>query len=74
MRYSNLGKKVFPGISSTNIDSRVPKLYHCVKTHSIEVFWLLAQPIPHLCFNLFVISEMLATHLWTVLRGKHFLL
>jgi hypothetical protein len=48
-------------ISTTNIDTLVPLLYQCVKTRSVQVFWLLSQPLPHLRFNLFVISEKLAT-------------
>jgi hypothetical protein len=28
----------------------VPSLYQCVETRSIEVFWLLSQPLPHLRF------------------------
>jgi hypothetical protein len=30
----------------------------------------LSQPLPHLCFNLFVISETFATQLQTALRNK----
>jgi hypothetical protein len=52
---------LFLDISSTNIDSLVPSLYQCVETRSIEVFWLLSQPFPHLRFNLFVISETFAS-------------
>jgi hypothetical protein len=57
------GKKyLFFDISSRNIDTLVPSLYQCVETRSIEVFWLLlSQPLPHLRFNLFVISETFAT-------------
>jgi hypothetical protein len=43
-------KHLFLYISSTNIETLVPSLYQCVKTCSIEVLWLLSQPIPHLCF------------------------
>jgi hypothetical protein len=50
-------------MSSTNIDTLVPSLYQCVETRSIEVFWLLSQPLPHLRFNLFVTSETFATFL-----------
>jgi hypothetical protein len=46
MWYSNLGKHLFLDISSTNIDTLVPSLYQCVKTHSKEVFWLFSQPLP----------------------------
>jgi hypothetical protein len=47
MWYSNLKKKfLFLDISSTNTDTLVSSLYQCVKTHSIEVFWLLSQPLP----------------------------
>jgi hypothetical protein len=57
------GKHLFLDISSTNIDTLVPSLHQCVETRSKEVFSLLAQPLPHLCFNLFVISEMFAAQL-----------
>jgi hypothetical protein len=33
---------------------------------------LLSQPLPHLHFNLFVISETFATHLWIALHDKYF--
>jgi hypothetical protein len=54
-------KHLFIHISSTNIDTFVPLLYQCVKTRSIEVFWLLSQPLPHLRYNLFIISETCST-------------
>jgi hypothetical protein len=54
------GKNIY---FSTNIDTLVPSLYQCVETRSIEVFWLLSQPLPHLRFNLFVISETFVTFL-----------
>jgi hypothetical protein len=57
-------KKLFLDIS-TNIDRLVPSLYQCIETRSIEVFWLLSQPLPHFRFNFFVIGE-------TALRDKHF--
>jgi hypothetical protein len=38
---------LFLDISSTNADTLVPSLYQCVQTCSIEVFWLLSQPLPH---------------------------
>jgi hypothetical protein len=41
-------KHLFLGTSSTDIDTLVAPLYQCVKTCSIEVFWLLSQPLPHL--------------------------
>jgi hypothetical protein len=53
-------KNLFLHISST-IDTFVPSLYQCVQTRSIEVFWLLSQPFPHLRFNLFILSETFAT-------------
>jgi hypothetical protein len=56
MRYSNLEKKLFLDIFSTNIDTPVPSLYQCVKTRSIQVFWLLSQALPHLRFNVFTSS------------------
>jgi hypothetical protein len=46
---------------STLIDTPVPSLYQCAETRSTQVFWLLSQPLPHLRFNLFVISETFAT-------------
>jgi hypothetical protein len=39
---------------------------------NIEVFWMLSQPLPHLRFNVFVISETTVTQLWRALRDKHF--
>jgi hypothetical protein len=42
------GKKhLFLDLSFTNTDTLVPSLYQCVETSSIEVFWLLFQPIRH---------------------------
>jgi hypothetical protein len=38
----------------------------------MEVFWLLSQPLTQLRFNHFVISEIVATQLWTASRNKHF--
>jgi hypothetical protein len=59
--YLNLKKKhLLFGISSTNIHTLVPSLYQCTETCNIKVVWLLSQPLPHLCFSLFVISEMSA--------------
>jgi hypothetical protein len=74
MWYSNLKKKhLFLDVSSSNIATLVPSLYQCVETRNIEVFWLLSQPLPHLRFNLFAISETLATtRLWTALLDKHY--
>jgi hypothetical protein len=58
----NWTKHVFLFISPTNIDKNLsPLLYQRVETLSAEVFWLLSQPLPHLRFNLFVISETFAT-------------
>jgi hypothetical protein len=54
-------KHFFIDISSTNIDTIVPSFYQCVETRSIDVFRLLSQLLPHLLFNLFVISETFAT-------------
>jgi hypothetical protein len=73
MWFSNLEKKkhLFLDIS-TNIDTLAPSLYQYVETRSIEVVWLLSQPLLHLRFNLFAISEKVATQLWTVLRDKNF--
>jgi hypothetical protein len=53
-------KHLFLVISSTNIDILVPFLYQCIKTHSIEIFSLLHQPLTHLQFSLFIISETFA--------------
>jgi hypothetical protein len=46
-----LEKHLFFDISYTNIGTLIPSLYQYVETHSIEVFWLLSQPLPHLRFN-----------------------
>jgi hypothetical protein len=54
-------KHLFLDISSTNIDTLAPSIYQCAETRNIDVFWLLSQQIPHLRFNLFVISERFAT-------------
>jgi hypothetical protein len=54
-------KHLFLDISSTNIDTLVSSLCRCVETHSMESFWLLSQPLPHLLFNVFVSSETFAT-------------
>jgi hypothetical protein len=54
-------RHLFLEISSTNNDTFVPSLYQCVETRSIEVFWLLSQPLPHLRFDLVVTSETFAT-------------
>jgi hypothetical protein len=64
----NWKKHLFLDIFSTNTDTLVPSLYQCVETRSTEIFWLLSQPIPHLRFNLFVISETIATFLDSVLN------
>jgi hypothetical protein len=47
-------KHLFLDISLTNIDTLVPSLYQCVKTRSIEVFWVASatsappfQPLRH---------------------------
>jgi hypothetical protein len=48
---------LFLDISSINIDTLAPSLFQCVVTRSIEIFWLLSQPLPHLRLNFFVISE-----------------
>jgi hypothetical protein len=58
----NWTKYLFLDISSTNIDTLAPSLYQCVETRRIEVFRLLYQPLPHLLFNVFVISETSATN------------
>jgi hypothetical protein len=58
-------KHSFLDMSSTNIDTLVPSLYQCI-------FWLLFQPLPHLRFNLFVISETFVAQLWIALHDEHF--
>jgi hypothetical protein len=65
-------KHLFLRISSTNIYILVPSLYQCIETLSIEVFWLSFQPLQHNCFNLFIISKIFATQLWTALQDKRF--
>jgi hypothetical protein len=55
-------KHLFLDISSTNISTPFLPFYHCVETRSIK-FWLLSEPLPHLRFKLFVISEKFATFL-----------
>jgi hypothetical protein len=37
-------ERLFPDISSTNIDILVPSLYDCVETRNVEVFSVLSQP------------------------------
>jgi hypothetical protein len=41
-------KHLFLSMSFTNTDTLVPSLYQCIETRSVEVFWLLPQPLPHL--------------------------
>jgi hypothetical protein len=65
-------KYLFFDISSTKINTLVPSHCQCAETRRIAVFWLLSQPLPHLRFNLFLISETFATQLWTALRDRHF--
>jgi hypothetical protein len=55
-------KHLFHDISC-DIGKLVPSLYQCVETRIIEVFRLLPQPLPHIRFNHFVISETFATFL-----------
>jgi hypothetical protein len=56
-------KHLFLDVSSTNIDTLVPSLYHCFETRGlrVELFPLLSQPLPHLRLNIFVISETFTT-------------
>jgi hypothetical protein len=54
-------KHLFLDRVSTNIDTLVLSLYQYVETESVEVFWLLSQTLPHLHFNLLVISEIYVT-------------
>jgi hypothetical protein len=58
-RYSNPEKHLFLDISSTNTDTLVPSLYQRDETHSIEVFWLLPQPLPHLVGHHLRLSNIL---------------
>jgi hypothetical protein len=85
MWYSYLEKNLFLDIFSTNIDVLVPSLYQCAETGSKEIFWILFQLLPHLRFNLFVISETFAMFLDLVVNSftrqtlptvnrKHFLM
>jgi hypothetical protein len=57
------GEHLFLDIFSTNFDTLVPSLYQFLETRSIEVFWLLSQPLPHLNLKLFSFSETSATFL-----------
>jgi hypothetical protein len=52
MWYSNLEKKTYLDISSTNIGTLIPVLYQCVETRSVKVSLLFSQPLPHLRFIL----------------------
>jgi hypothetical protein len=52
-------KHLFLDISSSNIDTLAPWLYQCVETRSIEVFWLLSQPLPHLVAHHLQFSNVL---------------
>jgi spore maturation protein SpmA len=47
-------KKTFLDISSTNIDTLVPSLYHCVETRSTEVFRVF---LSHFCTWLGIICD-----------------
>jgi hypothetical protein len=54
------GKKhLFLDISSANISTLVPSLYQCVETRSIEIFWLLSQPLPQLVGHHLRLSNVL---------------
>jgi hypothetical protein len=54
---------------SRYIDTLAPSLYQCVQTRSVDIFfWLLPQPLTHLRFNLFDISETLVTLLHPVMN------
>jgi hypothetical protein len=46
-------------MSSTDIDTLVPSLCQCVKPCSIEVFWLLSQPLPQLVGHHLLLSNVL---------------
>jgi hypothetical protein len=43
----------------TNIDILDPSLSQCIETRSIEVFWLLSQPLPHLVGHHLELSKVL---------------
>jgi hypothetical protein len=55
----NWKRNVFLDISSTNTDILVPSLCLCVETRSIEVFWLLSQPLPQLIGHYLRLSNIL---------------
>jgi hypothetical protein len=68
-------KRLFLDISSTNIDTLVPSLYQCVKTRSIEVFWLLSATSASgriSSANFERPWENFSGQSWTALRDKHF--
>jgi hypothetical protein len=55
-------KHLFLDISSTNTDTLVPSHFTSAsKPASQKSFWLLSQPLPHLRFNVFVVSETFAS-------------
>jgi hypothetical protein len=61
MWYSNQKKKFSTYPPSTLIN--LSQLYQRVETRSMEVFWLLSQPLPRPRFNFFVITETFAMFL-----------
>jgi hypothetical protein len=54
-------KDLFLDISFININTLAHSHCQCIETRSVEVYWPLSQPLSHLRFNLFVISEIFAT-------------
>jgi hypothetical protein len=68
MWYWDPEKHVFLNISSTNTDTLVPLFYQCVETRSIEVVWLLSQPLPDLRFIIRYIRTSLREILDTVVN------
>jgi hypothetical protein len=58
-------------ITSTNIDTLIPSLYQCIETRSIEVFWLLSQPLPHLRFIIWSFRTSSREFLNPVINTSH---
>jgi hypothetical protein len=52
-------KHLYLDITSTNTDTYVPSLYQYVEIRSIEVFWLLSQPLSHLNGDYLRLSNIL---------------
>jgi hypothetical protein len=70
-------RRLFLDISSSNTDTLVASLYQCVETRSIEVFWLLSQPLPHLVEHHLRLSNVPVVNRFTpqtrpLVNKKHF--